>query len=99
MTLVQLSVSWPLNAPVKHVQTSRVGTVVLCPEDDALAAELLNGQRAAHAFLRSGKPLVFVDFGDGYPAWYRTHVLRRTGVPGSTTVWHGNPKGRRRWAT
>ncbi|MGI5485193.1 hypothetical protein [Microtetraspora malaysiensis] len=86
--LPQLAETWPLGTLVRHTETGRTGTVALCPPGDPIAADLINGTRAAHAHMRTGAPLVHVDFGDPFPAWYRPGVLRRTSA-GKTTVWRG----------
>ncbi|MFF4779434.1 hypothetical protein ACFY05_42125 [Microtetraspora fusca] len=90
--LQQLAEVWPLGTHVRHVQTGRTGTVALCPARDPMAADLLNGGRAGHAHMRTGEPIVFVDFGDPFPAWYRPTVLRRTTASGTRTVWRGKSK-------
>ncbi|MGI5153629.1 hypothetical protein [Microbispora sp. CA-102843] len=90
--ILHLANLWPLNLKVQHSSTRRTGTIVACPPRDPIAAELLNGAQAAHAVLRSGAPIVHVDFGDGAPCWYRTTVLRK--ATDTSAVWRDQP---RRW--
>ncbi|NJP27070.1 hypothetical protein FLW53_23300 [Microbispora sp. SCL1-1] len=92
MNLPHLANLWPLNLKVQHTSTRRTGTIALCAPRDPIAVDLLNGAPAAHAVLRSGNPIVFVDFGDGHPAWYRTTVLRKA-TDSPRTVWQGRPRG------
>ena len=93
MNLPHLAATWPLNLRVQHTSTRRTGTIVACPPRDPIAADLLNGVESPYAVLRSGNPIVFVDFGDGHPAWYRTTVLRKATDAQPRTVWQGRPRG------
>jgi len=91
-TFQHLADLWPLNLEVQHTSTRRTGAIALCPPRDPIAVDLLNGAQAAHAVLRSGWPIVFVDFGD-HQAWYRPHVLSKAAGAQPRTVWQGRPRG------